>query len=60
MDINYIPFLFQGDTKEDLEKMFDGDIPVPGDVLEMVCYGKKTDTRTGQISIMCKWRVVNK
>lgn len=49
----YIPFLLQGTTPEDIKKFFEGPVAKPGDRVEFYCFAA-TDTK-----ILLKWRVVS-
>lgn len=49
---DFVPMLLQGQSRKDLEKFFDGAIPVPGERVEMYCYSA-TET-----NVFLKWRVV--
>jgi hypothetical protein len=52
MDNDFIPFQLKAASIADLALHFDGDIPKPGDKVELFCYER------GEFFVNLKWRVV--
>lgn len=50
----YIPMQMCGSTRQDLQNLFDGPIPIPGDRVELICY------ESGDFFVNLKWRVNNR